>query len=83
MVKRTNELYLACSERDQQAEVWRRAANDSDRRNWKPTQAQAQAQIQLQAKIAQLEKDISDINKLIQADEGMVSLYRGRMGTEG
>ena len=82
LAKETNELFMACSERDTQLEIWRRASSESGRRSWKPSPAQQLDHVKIEARIKQAEQNIKILNKQIDSEESRLSIYKDRLGAE-
>ena len=82
LVKETNELFMASSERDAQLELWRRMSQESGRRNWRPSSGQQQDHAKIEARIKQAEQTIKILNKHIDSEEKRFSMYKDRLGTE-
>jgi hypothetical protein len=73
LVQETSNLFLAKSERDTQADLWRSQAAASNRREWKPSSSQSQEHARIQARIAQAETNIAVLKKEIGTYELQVS----------
>lgn len=73
LVQETNNLFLAESERDTQADIWQKMSAGSNRREWKPSSAQAQDHARIQARIAQAETNLKVLKKEIGTYEMQVA----------
>lgn len=80
LVSQTNALYLAQTEADTQSELWRKQANESGRRNWKPSVIQDQARAKVENTIAQCKQNIKRLEAEIASEQDRVNLYEQRVG---
>lgn len=76
----TSNLLLHQTEHDLQTERWKRDAQTSGRREWKPTPAQTQALAQIKAKIGSSEQNLRVLEKEIAEYTRQLADAEGKLG---